>query len=56
MPKLKLPDIEKVVADVEQGFVSAEAARSDYGVVVDPFTLEVDQSATSDLRGKALAR
>ena len=49
-------DIEKVVADVEQGFVSAEAARSDYGVVVDPFTLEVDQSATSELRGKALAR
>ena len=49
-------DIEKVVADVEQGFVSAEAARRDYGVVVDPLTLEVDQSATSDLRGKALAR
>lgn len=49
-------DVDKVVADVEQGFVSAEAARRDYGVVVDPVTLEVDQSATSSLRGEALAR
>lgn len=49
-------EVERVVADVRQGFVTAEAARRDYGVVVDPVTLEVDEGATARLRGEAMAR
>lgn len=46
-------DVDKVVADVEQGFVSAEAAARDYGVAIDPVTLAVDQEATARLRAAA---
>lgn len=49
-------DIEKVVEDVKQGFVSAAAALAHYGVVVDPVTLEVDDAATAQLRGSVVAR
>ncbi|GGM02013.1 hydantoinase B/oxoprolinase family protein [Nakamurella endophytica] len=42
---------ERVAADVRNGFVSAEAARRDYGVVVDPVTFAVDDAATSAARG-----
>ena len=48
-------DATKVAADVQQGFVSLEAARRDYGVVVDPATFEVDESATAELRRAAVA-
>ena len=34
-------DPERVVADVRDGFVSVDAAARDYGVVIDPETLEV---------------
>jgi N-methylhydantoinase B len=34
-------DPERVVADVRDGYVSVDAAARDYGVVVDPETLEV---------------
>ena len=40
----------KVCDDVVQGYVSVEAARRDYGVVVDPVTLALDVSATEKLR------
>ena len=40
-----------VVTDVQGGYVSVEAARADYGVVVDPSTLVVDEDATLALRG-----
>lgn len=49
-------DVEKVVEDVKQGFVSSAAALADYGVAVDPITLEVDDAATAQLRGSAVAR
>ena len=39
-----------VAEDVRQGYVSAEAARKLYGVVVDPATFEVDDAATAMLR------
>ena len=42
--------IENVVADVRAGYVSADSARIDYGVVVDPITHYVDESATEALR------
>jgi N-methylhydantoinase B len=42
--------VEKVLDDVRNGLVSAESARSDYGVVVDPVSLEVDTEATDKLR------
>ena len=41
---------ETVRDDVRQGYVSAEAARALYGVVVDPDTLELDARATARLR------
>ncbi|MFN8633186.1 MAG: hydantoinase B/oxoprolinase family protein [Chloroflexota bacterium] len=39
-----------VAEDVADGKVSLEAARSEYGVVLDPVSLVVDQGATSALR------
>lgn len=42
--------IEKVVADVRKGLVSIEKARTDYGVVIDPTSLEPDPNATAQLR------
>jgi N-methylhydantoinase B len=49
-------EIEKVLQDVKQGFVSPEAARSDYGVVVDGTTLEIDDAATIELREAAVSQ
>jgi len=40
----------RVAADVAQGKVSAERARTVYGVVVDPQTLAVDEAATAARR------
>jgi N-methylhydantoinase B len=45
-------DIEEVRRDVINGYVSAESARRDYGVVVDPLTFEVDAAATKRLRDR----
>jgi N-methylhydantoinase B len=42
-------DIEKVRRDVANGYVSAERARHEYGVVIDPDSLEVDAAATERL-------
>ncbi len=44
-----------VCEDVRQGYVSVESAREDYGVVLDPVTLELDTEATHARRA-ALAR
>ena len=41
---------ERVLADVEQGYVSIERAEADYGVVIDPERMLVDASATAGLR------
>ena len=43
-------DIEKVRVDVVRELVSVEKAASDYGVVCDPETSEVDEEATRALR------
>jgi N-methylhydantoinase B/oxoprolinase/acetone carboxylase alpha subunit len=42
--------VEKVVADVRAGYVSVDAARVDYGVVVDPVSHVLDEGATESLR------
>lgn len=42
--------------DVRNGFVSLESARVDYGVVIEPQTLEIDYEATNTLRSKAPSR
>ena len=42
--------VEKVVNDVRQGYVSIESASADYGVIIDPATLEADISATERAR------
>ena len=43
-------DVEKVRVDVVRELVSARKAASDYGVVCDPETSEVDEDATRALR------
>lgn len=49
-------DIELVVNDVRQGYVSIEGARNEYGVVVDPKTYEVDGKETRKLRKPVKSR
>jgi N-methylhydantoinase B len=44
-------DPERVRQDVVDGYVSIESAARDYGVVIDPHTLEVDSAATARHRG-----
>jgi N-methylhydantoinase A/oxoprolinase/acetone carboxylase beta subunit/N-methylhydantoinase B/oxoprolinase/acetone carboxylase alpha subunit len=41
-----------VAADVRDGLVSAESAKKDYGVVVDPETFEIDEEGTEAARGR----
>lgn len=43
-------DPQKVARDVRNGFVSPESAQRDYGVALNPDTLEVDEPATAALR------
>ncbi len=43
-------DVEQVRRDVLEGYVSAEGAREQYGVVLDPRTGAVDEAATAALR------
>lgn len=46
-------DPEKVLSDVLDGYLTAEQARNDYGVVVDAKARTVDGQETARLRGKA---
>ena len=48
-------DPAAVAADVRDEIVSIEAARQDYGVVLDTETLEVDEATTAALRAKLKA-
>ncbi|HZU04608.1 MAG TPA: hydantoinase B/oxoprolinase family protein [Chloroflexota bacterium] len=41
---------ERVLEDVLNGYVSLEAARRDYGVVIDPQNFAIDREATARLR------
>ncbi len=43
-------DPEMVLNDVLEGYVSLESARADYGVAIDPKTLEIDHEETKKLR------
>jgi N-methylhydantoinase B len=47
-------DPERVLADVRSGYVSLEAARRDYGVVIQQRgrRFELDRESTKELRGK----
>lgn len=42
--------IDEVIADIRDGYITAEGARDDYGVVIDPATLSVDTARTDKLR------
>ncbi len=46
----KARPVERVVEDVRNGYVSIEAARRAYRVVIDPQTLTLDTKATARLR------
>jgi N-methylhydantoinase B len=46
----KTREIARVVEDVRQGYVSVQAARDHYGVVIDEKTGEADLDATKKLR------
>ena len=43
--------LEKVREDVINEYLSVEKAKEDYGVVIDPVTLEVDYKKTAEIRG-----
>jgi N-methylhydantoinase B len=43
-------DPERVRQDVARGFVTARGALEDYGVALDPATLDVDKNATDEAR------
>jgi N-methylhydantoinase B len=43
-------DPESIRRDVIYGYVSIEGAKRDYGVVINPNDLEVDQAATAEIR------
>lgn len=43
-------EIDAVWKDVQEGYVTVQGAREDYGVVVDPKTLDVGAAATEALR------
>lgn len=43
-------DFEMVESDVIEGYVSLESAREDYGVVINPQTLKIDEEGTRRLR------
>ena len=43
-------DIDAVRDDVRDELVSVESAKNDYGVIIDPATIEVNIEATEELR------
>jgi N-methylhydantoinase B len=43
-------DVEMVMRDFLNGYVTLRGAREDYGVVIDPETMEVDKTETESLR------
>lgn len=47
-------DPELVKRDVIYGYVSVEKAQEEYGVVLDPYTYEIDCEATAKLRSQKL--
>ena len=47
-------DVERVEADVREGYVSLEAAERDYGVIIDADTGLADQAATEKRRKKVI--
>jgi N-methylhydantoinase B len=48
-------EVERVLEDVRQGYVSVEAAREIYGVLIDPQTLVVNTEATKARRSRQVA-
>lgn len=46
---------DRVLRDVQLGYVSLEGARRDYGVVIDPATMHVDEQATIECRRQMAA-
>ena len=47
-------DIEAVRQDVVNGYISIEHAKNDYGVIIDPLTLDINTEATKNLRASLL--
>jgi N-methylhydantoinase B len=41
---------QRVVSDVIEGYVSLEKAKEDYGVIINPKTLTLDEQATRKFR------
>ena len=48
--------LEGVENDVRQGYVSIEAAKEQYGVVIDSATMKADRAATAELRERMKAQ
>jgi N-methylhydantoinase B len=43
--------VEKVLEEVRNDILSVEKAKDEYGVIIDPVTLEVGLEATHAIRG-----
>jgi N-methylhydantoinase B len=43
-------EVDRVLHDVREGFVSVSAAKRDYGVIIDEATMTVDEKATAEAR------
>jgi N-methylhydantoinase B len=43
---------QRVVKEVKNGTLSLKGAKEDYGIVIDPTTLDMNRSETERLRGK----
>ncbi len=43
-------DPERVKEDVAEGYVTLDGAKSEYGVVIDPVSMEVNEEATREVR------
>ncbi|MGB6066287.1 MAG: hydantoinase B/oxoprolinase family protein [Desulfomonilaceae bacterium] len=48
-------DVEAVREDVRDQLVSLQSAKEEYGVIIDPVTWEIDETATEKLRKKLIA-
>ena len=48
-------DLDDVRQDLMYQYITAKGAKEDYGVVIDPISLEIDQQATAKLRSAKMA-
>jgi N-methylhydantoinase B len=48
-----LRPVEQVIREVRNGILSLQKAHEEYGIVLDPMTMELKQTETEQLRRKS---